>query len=132
VDRTIDLLKLEIEGSEYAVIKHLGENLRHVRNILIECHIDQTNIGLFAETLHRLSCSGFVVSIDTYGYWRDLLRQPVWSPPIPSNTHSFPQRGGRRRKASTTPTLMPYYGIGTRNRIDGAEVVIGAKARAGK
>jgi FkbM family methyltransferase len=111
VNRTIDLLKLDVEGSEYAIIDHLGESLQYVKNILVECHIDQNNIGQFAETLHRLWTSGFIVNVATYGYWRDLVRRPVSSPLY---SEQYALVSGTRQpahEASSDPTLLPYYGI---------------------
>jgi FkbM family methyltransferase len=78
--KPVDLLKLDIEGSEYAVIMHLGRKLRNVRNILIECHLNQSNIANFGQMLKILVSRGFKLSINTFGPWRDLIRQSAVAP----------------------------------------------------
>ncbi len=72
----IDLIKMDIEGAEFEVIAALGEKLRQVRNMVVECHIDNKNIGPFGKLLQTLASAGFSASVNSFGPWRDLLRQP--------------------------------------------------------
>ena len=72
----IDLLKVDIEGAEYAVIKHLRDRLGHVKNIVVESHVTNRTISAFAGLLETLKSAGFSVVFNTYGPWRDLVRNP--------------------------------------------------------
>jgi len=76
----IDMLKLDIEGAEYDVIMHLGNRLANVRNLCVECHLDQRKIKPFGKLLELLSTEGFNISINSFGPWRDLVRQPKIPP----------------------------------------------------
>lgn len=71
----VDLLKLDIEGAEYQVIAHLGDRLDMVKNALIECHLDQSNIVHLAKMLEVLAASRFRLTVNSFGRWRDLIRQ---------------------------------------------------------
>lgn len=72
----VDLLKLDIEGAEYAVVEHLADRLGRVKNLSIECHVDQTRIEPFAKILTVLRRAGFLLGLNSSGPWRDLVRQP--------------------------------------------------------
>jgi FkbM family methyltransferase len=72
----VDLLKLDIEGGEYLVVPHIAERLHLVKNLIVECHIKQESITPFAELLAELRRREFSVCFDTFGHWRDLVRQP--------------------------------------------------------
>ncbi len=76
IDQPIDLLKMDIEGDEYQVIPHLGNLLGNVRNICVECHVDQSKITALGKLLQCLSGQGFNLGINSFGPWRDLIRQP--------------------------------------------------------
>ncbi len=107
---TVDLLKLDIEGAEYTVLDHLRDRLQRVKNLLIECHLDQTNVAQFGRMLGILVAAGFKTSVNSFGPWRDLIRQePVgpnhweqyllvaaWRNPIPQVVSENP--------------LLPYTG----------------------
>jgi FkbM family methyltransferase len=105
-----DLLKLDIEGAEYEVIMHLGRKLRKVKNILIECHLDQSNITRFGKMLKVLVSKGFKISVNTFGPWRDLIRQPLVAP------HHWEQyllvAGWRDTisKSGDEDAMLPYVG----------------------
>jgi len=72
----IDLLKMDIEGAEYEVIGHLKEKLANVKAISLECHLNQGSIVSFGNMLEALSSAGYKLSINSFGSWRDLIRQP--------------------------------------------------------
>lgn len=72
----VDLIKMDIEGAEFDVIPHIQNKLSLVQNIVIECHIDNSKIHGFSEMLASLDSSGFQVSINSYGAWRDLIHKP--------------------------------------------------------
>jgi len=71
----VDLLKLDIEGAEYKVLDHIKNNLGNVKNIIVECHVNQTNLVEFSRTISILTQAGFHVTINSMGVWRDLIRQ---------------------------------------------------------
>jgi FkbM family methyltransferase len=73
----VDLLKLDIEGAEYAVVAHIEPLLDHVKNLIVECHIDQTRLTAFSDLVTRIRNAGFTVSFNTFGHWRDLTRWPA-------------------------------------------------------
>ncbi len=76
LNEPIDLIKMDIEGAEYEVIPHISNKLINVKALSIECHLDQLTIAPFGNLLKVLSEAGFQISINTYGPWRDLIRQP--------------------------------------------------------
>lgn len=80
LNKRVDLLKIDIEGTELEVVPALGECLRNVRNIIVECHINSTDGGKFARLLAALDIAGFQMSINSYGLWRDLIRKPMRVP----------------------------------------------------
>ena len=71
-----DLIKMDIEGAEFHVVPALGERLRAVRNMIIECHVNNDEVAPFGQLLQGLASAGFNVSINSFGAWRDLVRQP--------------------------------------------------------
>lgn len=101
----VDLLKLDIEGAEYAVVHALRRRLQNVANLIVECHLHQGSFGQFNQLLGDLQDHGFEVSINTFGKWRDLIRRSsvvppyseqylalyAWRPdaPVPSNVSSY-------------------------------------------
>jgi len=106
----VDLLKFDIEGAEYDVINHLGEKLRNVKNILVECHLDQGNIVQFGEMFKIIKGVGFKLSINSFGAWRDLIRQ---TPVQPNHWEQYILLAGWRDSiplASTEETSRPYCG----------------------
>ena len=72
----IDLIKMDIEGVESEVTVSLADKLGVVRNMVIECHIENKRIEPFARLLEALAKAGFSTSINSFGAWRDLVRQP--------------------------------------------------------
>lgn len=105
----VDLLKLDIEGAEYEVIIHLGDKLQLIKNMVIECHLDQTNVALLGQMLETLGTVGFQIGINSLSPWRDLIRQTkiqpnhwgqylvvtAWHTPLLTETHedSLPYNG---------------------------------------
>lgn len=77
LDQAVDLVKLDIEGAEYEVIQHIKNKLKNIKSMSIECHIDQKHISSFGDMLKTLQEAGFQVSINSFGIWRDLIRQPA-------------------------------------------------------
>ena len=80
LNEPIDLLKLDVEGSEYALIDHIATRLGVIKNLIIECHITQASLAAFGRLLTQLRDHGFHVNFNTFGHWRDLIRQPVLPP----------------------------------------------------
>jgi len=78
LDKPVDLLKIDIEGAEYEVIPHLQVCLANVKSISLECHLDVQIKGLL-KILEVLQKSGFQISLNSFGNWRDLVRQPTLS-----------------------------------------------------
>ena len=72
----IDLLKMDIEGAECKVIPAIADKLTLVRNLIVECHIANSDINPFSDLLRALGSSGFNVSVNSYLWWRDLIRKP--------------------------------------------------------
>jgi len=106
----VDLLKLDIEGAEYQVVTHLGSRLQNVKNILIECHLDQTKIIPFTKMLEALVDAGFKLSINSFGTWRDLIRQ---TPVLPNHWEQYLLVAGWRGSiplASPEESVLPYVG----------------------
>ena len=75
LNEPVDLIKMDIEGAEYEVIHHVGRKLKNVKAMSIECHLDQATIVPFSKMLEVLSVAGFKMSINSFGEWRDLIRQ---------------------------------------------------------
>ena len=70
-----DLVKLDIESAEAAVIVDCGDTLRNVDNMVIEFHLTNSRPGDLARTLKALADQQFNVSLCSYGPWVDLLHQ---------------------------------------------------------
>lgn len=107
---TVDLLKLDIEGAEFEVLHHVSGRLDSVQNLVVECHLDQSNFADFGRMLEELVAAGFSLGVNSFGPWKDLIRQePVapnhfeqyllvaaWRTPIPRAFAELP--------------LLPYAG----------------------
>lgn len=72
----VDLIKMDIEGAEFDVVPHMADTLGLVENMVIECHLDNREIGRFARILETLGAAGYGVSVNSYGAWRDLVHRP--------------------------------------------------------
>jgi FkbM family methyltransferase len=75
LNEPIDLIKMDIEGAEYEVVNQLGPKLQQVKAMSIECHLNQRTMVPFGEMVRTLSSAGFQLSINSFGAWRDLVRQ---------------------------------------------------------
>jgi FkbM family methyltransferase len=107
----VDLLKIDIEEAEYDLVAHLAERLQNVKNIIIECHFDQSKIVPFGNMLRVLSVAGFKVSVNSFGAWRDLIRQ---IPVPPNHWEQYLLVTGWRGEipqAMTDSSALPYTGI---------------------
>ena len=62
----IDMLKIDIEGAEYVVIKRVQEYLSRVNNIFIEYHSSRNDDQKLADILQILKEKGFRVYIKSY------------------------------------------------------------------
>jgi FkbM family methyltransferase len=82
----VDLIKMNIEGAEYEVVPHLGDRLAVVKNMLVYCHIDNKDVHPFSRLLATLASAGFMVSLNSHGVWRDLIRQP---PKLPNEFDQY-------------------------------------------
>jgi FkbM family methyltransferase len=76
ISEPIDLIKMDIEGAEFDVIRRIQPQLHLVSNLVIECHLDNGRAGEMADMLVILAAAGFKVSINSYGAWRDLVHKP--------------------------------------------------------
>ena len=76
ITEPVDLIKMDIEGAEFEVIRHIGSRLNLVANMVIECHLNNDRVQEFADILAVLAAAGFNVSINSYGAWRDLVHKP--------------------------------------------------------
>lgn len=79
----VDLLKMDIEGAEYAVMPTLLTDLARINNLSVECHFTSSRVAEVADLLKLLATAGYKVTINTYGIWRDLIQnrptdQPGW------------------------------------------------------
>lgn len=110
LNEPVDLLKMDIEGAEYKVISHIKDKLVNVKNIIVECHFNQTNVLAFSALMEALAEAGFKVSINTFGAWRDLIRQ---KPISQDHWEQYLLIAGWRKpidNASTEETFLPYGG----------------------
>jgi FkbM family methyltransferase len=82
----VDLIKMNVEGSEYEVIPHLGDSLKLVKNMLVYCHINNEDVRPLSRLLETMVSAGFMVSVNSYGAWRDLIRQP---PKLPNEFDQY-------------------------------------------
>jgi len=82
----VDLIKMDIEGAEYQVIPGIVDNLAVVKNLIVECHIENDDMRPFSDLLRALSSARFVVGVNSYGRWLDLLRQP---PKLPNDFDQY-------------------------------------------
>ncbi len=76
LERPVDLLKLDIESAEYEVVRHLAGKMAAVKNVVIECHVNQAMMVPLAGLIKGLKEEGFEVFLNSMGVWRDLIRQP--------------------------------------------------------
>jgi FkbM family methyltransferase len=60
----VDMLKLDIEGAEYAVVEKLSrdQTLRQIQNISAEYHIQRNQMDQFLESMQLLRASGMEVA----------------------------------------------------------------------
>ncbi|POY41225.1 FkbM family methyltransferase [Flavobacterium alvei] len=63
LSQKIDFLKIDIEGSEYDILKDCGESLKNVDNIFVEYHSFAENPQMIGELLMILKNAGFKVYI---------------------------------------------------------------------
>jgi FkbM family methyltransferase len=120
LNETVDLLKIDIEGAEYDVVNHLGKELQNVKNILVECHLGQANIDRFGKMLQILTEAGFKLGINSFGAWRDLIRQ---TPVQPNHWEQYNLLAGWRVSnplVSQAETLRPYGGAGLETELKDA------------
>jgi FkbM family methyltransferase len=108
----VDFLKLDIEGAEFEVVPHLAPVLHRVHSLVIECHVtDQTKYSGLARVMETLTASGFQISVNSFGPWRDLVRRHVVEPPYSEQYVAVYGWRGDRPPPSTEQTFLPYVGI---------------------
>lgn len=61
----IDLLKIDIEGAEYAVLNDCRDELHKVKNLFVECHFRDGNMTEALSILQLLQESGFRCRLQT-------------------------------------------------------------------
>jgi FkbM family methyltransferase len=117
----VDLLKLDVEGAEFAIVPHIAPGLRRVKNILVECHLlDQSAYAGLSRLLTTLQGAGFTMSLNSYGPWRDLTRRHT---PRPLHAEQYMLLAGWRADApgvAREETFVPYVGLPQRKQIIGA------------
>jgi len=67
LDREVDLLKLDIEGAEFEVLRECSSHLHNVKNIFVEFHSFSGREQLLSEILAILKKAGFRVNISSPG-----------------------------------------------------------------
>lgn len=67
LDEPIDLLKIDIEGAETAVIEHLGDRLRNVRSLFVEYHSEPGTAQSLDRILEAISAAGLRYYIEGCG-----------------------------------------------------------------
>ena len=79
LDRDVDMLKLDIEGSETEVLRDCAAELYHVRNLFVEYHSYRNQPQTLDEIIGILKASGFRVYLES----DQSLRQPfLWRPTL--------------------------------------------------
>jgi FkbM family methyltransferase len=112
LDGEIDLLKIDVEGAEFALVPHLAPRLRHVKNIVVECHIgDQDQWEEFARLLTTLRQAEFRVSMNSYGPWRDLTRRHEVAPLHAAQYIVVSGWRDESARVSREQTFLPYIGL---------------------
>jgi FkbM family methyltransferase len=107
----VDLLKLDIEGAEYALVHHLHGSLSHVASLVLECHIDQAALAPFGTLMVELQQAGFHLSLNTFGKWADLVRRSTVTPPY---SEQYVALYGRRSGSGMPPSpssFLPYLDL---------------------
>ena len=64
----VDMLKMDIEGAETAVLTDCSDALAHVQNLFVEFHAYLDHPQTLAEVVNVLECSGFRYYINTSQY----------------------------------------------------------------
>jgi FkbM family methyltransferase len=82
---SIDLLKLDIEGAEEAVLADCAPVLDRVRAMVLDVHEFDPNHRQAPRVLDRLTSCGFTYAVD------ELVAQR-WRPPVASTDSPFPDR----------------------------------------
>jgi FkbM family methyltransferase len=115
---TVDLLKLDIEGAEFAVLRDCDGALRRVRNILIEVHRFRDSDGHLGELLAVLERNGFNYALGDLhaATWIESPSRPpftacasrhfivtvfAWNATPPPQPHASPASRGVQQKAQT-------------------------------
>ena len=75
VQKKVDFVKLDIEGTESSVISDCAPYLGNVANIVIEFHLTNSMPNALATVVSALADSGFSVSVGSYGPWVDLMHK---------------------------------------------------------
>ena len=83
VDRTIDFLKIDVEGAEHAVVDDLIDSgsIVHVREMVIEVHSDPDGSRNRDDLIARLDGAGFVIAVSELDDGAALVRA-VRAPPL--------------------------------------------------
>ena len=105
LDSPVDMIKLDIEGAEFQVIPHIAGDLDQVKNLSIECHINQGSYQDYGYLITLLANAGFSLSTNSYGHWEDLLREQKV---IPFHFHQYIALSAWRDRPTSD---LPYWGI---------------------
>lgn len=78
IDRKIDFLKIDIEGSEFIVLENIQDKLYLVDRIFVECHFSNRIDGKFSRVISILEDADFKLSFRTgrqpFVNWKDSKR----------------------------------------------------------
>lgn len=112
ITEEVDLLKMDIEGAEYDVVRHLKDRLPMVKNMSIECHVDQDRVARLGQMLQQLKEAGFNVSLNSIGAFRDLIRQEKVTPPHWEQYYVISAwRRTDQPFDTSTNQILPYAGL---------------------
>ena len=67
-DKKIDILKLDIEGSEYSMIEQIIKNSSNIKILIIEFHFIKNNKDLFMNSVKKLLNKFDIVHIHANNY----------------------------------------------------------------
>ena len=80
LEQPIDLLKIDVEGSEYELVAHIAPCLGTVDQLIVECHVMSSNVAQFGSLLTILTDRGFQIAVNSLGPRRDLVHRPATVP----------------------------------------------------
>jgi len=80
LEQPIDLLKIDVEGSEYDLVAHIAPCLGVVDQLIVECHVMSSEVARLGSLLTILTDQGFQIAVNCLGPRRDLVHRPAVAP----------------------------------------------------